>query len=90
MHKSEQLTARSGRISPKIVPIFFCWPHCRKEGSLSVDVLGIFATMLKGNMRIEESLSMERGGWKCSDMMDYIASALSLMTDSIPGSARYT
>ena len=48
LHKSEQFIARSGSIKSKIVPIFLCWPHCRKEGSLSVDVLGIFATMLKG------------------------------------------
>ena len=58
-------------------------------GRLSVDVIGIFATMLKGDMWREESLSMERGIWKCSGMRDSISSALSAMTEILPESARY-
>ena len=40
----------------------------------------IFATMLKRDIWSEESLSMDREGWKCSGMRDYIASSLSTMT----------
>ena len=40
----------------------------------------MFATMLKRDIWSEESLSMDREGWKCSGMRDYIASALSTMT----------
>ena len=50
MQKSEQLTDRSGRLSPKIVPNFVCRLDCRKAGIFSVDVLGIPADMLKGDM----------------------------------------
>ena len=50
LYMSEHLTDRSGRLSPKVVPIFLCRPHCRKTGTFSVDVLVHFATMLKGDM----------------------------------------
>ena len=53
-----------------------------------MDVIGIFATMLKGDMWREESLSMERGRWKCSGIRGSIASALSVITEILPESAR--
>ena len=53
-----------------------------------MDVLGIFAYMLKGGMWIEDSLSMERGEWKCSGMRDSIVSAISAMTEILPESSR--
>ena len=90
LQKSEQLTDRSGRLNPKIVPDFECRPHCRKAGSFSVVVFGIFYNMLKGYICSEESLSMERGGWKCSGIRDYITSALSAMTEILLESARYS
>ena len=72
-----------------MVPNFVCRKHLSMAGILSVDVLGIFATMLKGDMWREESLSMERGRWKCSGMRDSIFSALSAMTEILPESSRY-
>ena len=44
------------------------------------ECFGIFDTILKGDIWSEGSLSMDREGWKCSGMRDYIASALSTMT----------
>ena len=46
----EQLVESSGRLIPKMVPNFVCQPHWRKAGWLSEDVLGIFTTILKGEM----------------------------------------
>ena len=60
--------------------------ECGKN--LSVDVLGIFATMLKGNIWREEYFSMERRRWKCSGMRDSIVSAISAMTEILPESSR--
>ena len=71
-----------------MVPNFVCRKHLSMAGILSVDVLGIFATMLKGDMWREESLSMERCRWKCSGMRHYIVSALSEMTEILPESDR--
>ena len=52
------------------------------------DVIGIFDTMLKGDMWIEESFSMEKVRWKCSGIRDSISSALSAMTEILPESSR--
>ena len=71
-----------------MVPNFMCQTHCRKAGRLSVDVISIFSTMLKGDMWREESLSMDRGRWKCSGIRGSIASALSVMTEILPESVR--
>ena len=78
----------SVRLSPKMVHNFVCQTQCRKTVRLYVDVLGIFATMLKGDMLREEYLSMERGRWKCYKIRAYIASALSAITEILPESAR--
>ena len=66
-----------------------CFGHT--AGSQEVfqcDVLGIFATVLKVDMWIEESFSMEKVMWKCSGIRDSIASAISAMTEILPESAR--
>ena len=78
------MTDRSGSLNPKIVPNFVCQPHFSKVGSLSVDVLGIFATMLKGDMWSKKYFSMERMRWNCSGMRDSISSALSMMIEILP------
>ena len=61
LQKFEQLTYRSGRLSPKIVLGFLCRSHYRKAGRFSVSVLDICTNFLKVDMWIEEYLSMERG-----------------------------
>ena len=53
-----------------------------------MDFLGIFATMLKGGMWREDSLSMDRGRWKCSGIRASITSALSEMTEILPEYSR--
>ena len=54
-----------------------------------MDILGIFSTMLQGDMWREDYLSMKRGRWKCSGMRYCIASALSAMTEILPEFSRY-
>ena len=50
MLKSDELVDKSGRLSPKIYPIFLCRPHWIKVGCVSEAYLGTLATMLKGEM----------------------------------------
>ena len=54
------------------------------------EVLGIFNTVLKGDMWSEDYLPMGRGRWNCSGMRDSIASNISAMTEILPESARYS
>ena len=70
-------------------PNCVCHPHWRKVGCLSEDNIGIFATMLKGEMCSGEYLSIERGRWKCLGIRDYMASDISEITEIRPDYARY-
>ena len=70
-------------------PNFQCRPYWRKTGCLSEDDLGIFATMLKGEMCSGNYLSIERGTRKCSGIRDSMASYISAINYIHPQYARY-
>ena len=72
---------KSGNLGPKIDPNVVCCSHCRKTGFLLEADLGIFTTMLKGEMCGEKYLSMETGIWNFSSMRESMALALSEITD---------
>ena len=50
LQNSEQLIDISGRPNLKVVPFFLRCPHFKKARYLLEDVLGMFATILKGDM----------------------------------------
>ena len=61
LYKSAQLVDRSERRISNMDPNCVCHPHWRKVGCLSGDNIGIFATMLKGEICSGEYFSIERG-----------------------------
>ena len=89
LYKSDQLVDRSGRLSPKMDPIFLCRLHWRKSGCLSENYIGVFAYMLEVDLCRGQSLSIERYGWGCSVIRDSVASALSKIDEIRPDSSIY-
>ena len=81
---------KSGRRSLNIDPNFVYCPHWRKAGCLAEADIGIFGTMLKGEICSGDYLSIKIGIWKCSVMRYSIALSLLLNNEIWSEYARYT
>ena len=86
MQKFELWGFRSGSVRPNILPSLGCLLHWRNSGSLYWTDLGMLATMLKGGgWGYRGGVGYrERGECNLSGIKEYIASALSTVTDILP------
>ena len=79
-----------GRMRPKTIPIFVCFPHWSNSGRRSRRYLDILEIMLYGDMKRGEVWSIERGGWRCSVITESIGMDDYETAEIIPDMARYS